>query len=312
MSRLKTEPPEPVRSLAELFAIAHGMEEESASRYAELAEQMHRLGNADVAAVFADLAEMERGHVTSVDQWSRQRTGASPEAARRRWRPPETFDEQAAAEMGSSRLATAYRALSMAVRNEESAFAFWSYVSAQAEDPEVRQAAEKMAQEELLHAWILRRERRRAFHAGRQALPTAATQGPQADVADPHRLEQELAVRLRELAAERASAGGTDDASLLRRMAEDSEEMAEELAAGGIPLLAAGPHPPVRAPAAGEQQEDRWHAALRLAELALERYMGTAEAIKDEAAMGQAQSLAERAIARYARLESLSGQAARG
>lgn len=310
MSRLKAEPPEPVRSLAELFAIAHGMEEESASRYAELAGQMRRLGNAEVAAVFAHLAEMESGHVASVDRWSRQRTGTVPELARRRWRPPETFDEQAAAEMGSSRLATAYRALSMAVRNEESAFAFWSYVAAQAEEPEVRQAAEKMAQEELLHAWLLRRERRRAFHAGRRGSPGMDERQPQADASDPQRLERELAAQLRELAAERAAAGKGGDASLLHRLAEESERMAGELAASRMPLLASGPHPPGRPVARGEQ--DRWQDALRLAELAVERYLGTAEATQNEAAVQQAQSLAERAIARHARLESISGQAAHG
>lgn len=308
MSRLKAEPPEPVRSLDELFAIAHGMEQESASRYAELAEQMRALGNPEVAAVFAHLAEMESGHVASVDQWSRRRTGTAPEMTKRRWQPPETFDEQAAAEMGSSRLATAYRALSMAVRNEESAFAFWSYVAAQAEDPEVVQAAERMAQEELLHAWLLRRERRRAFHAGRHISLGTGTQPSQSDAsADPLRLERELATGLRELATERAAMGRTEDASLLRRLAEDSETMAEELAAGGTPLSVGGPHPPGR-PAVSVAQ-DRWQAVLRLAELVLEQYMGIAEATKDEAAVRQAQSLAERAIARYARLESISGQA---
>ena len=57
----------------------------------------------------------------------------------------------------------------MAVRNEERAFAFWSYVAAHAEVAEVRQAAETMAHEELGHVSILRRERRNAFHAERRS-----------------------------------------------------------------------------------------------------------------------------------------------
>jgi len=311
MPKLKAEPPEAIRSLDELFAIAHGMEQEAATRYAELAERMRSLGNSEVAAIFAQLAEMEKGHVASVDQWSRQWTGTVPHLARRRWRPPETFDEEAAAEIGSSRLATAYRALSMAVRNEESAFAFWSYVAAQAEDPAVVQAAERMAQEELSHAWVLRRERRRAYHAGRRTTSVMDSQAPQADaLVDPHRMERELAAGLRDLADERAAMGRTEDASLLRRLAEESDRMGEELAAGDMPMPAAGPHPPGRPPALAAQ--DRWQAVLRLAEFALEQYMGIAESTKDEAGVRKAQTLAERAIARYAQLERISGQASRG
>ena len=66
------------------------------------------------------------------------------------------------------RLLSAYRALSMAVRNEERAFAFWSYVAAHAGDADIRHAAETMAHEELGHVATLRRERRSAFHAERR------------------------------------------------------------------------------------------------------------------------------------------------
>ncbi|MEJ1936656.1 hypothetical protein WDZ92_41220 [Nostoc sp. NIES-2111] len=57
----------------------------------------------------------------------------------------------------------------MAVRNEERAFAFWTYLAAHAGSEDVRQAAEKMASEELTHAAIFRRERRRAFHREKEA-----------------------------------------------------------------------------------------------------------------------------------------------
>lgn len=48
---------------------------------------------------------------------------------------PETFDSDAAAEIKNSKLLTPYRALATAVRNEERAFAFWSYLAAFADDP---------------------------------------------------------------------------------------------------------------------------------------------------------------------------------
>ena len=82
-----------------------------------------------------------------------------------RWEAPETFDNETAAEIKTSRLMTPYRALSMAVRNEERAFAFWSYVAGFAKDPEIKKAAEAMAREELGHVATLRKERRRAYHS---------------------------------------------------------------------------------------------------------------------------------------------------
>jgi hypothetical protein len=69
-------------------------------------------------------------------------------------------------------------ALAIAARNEERAFAFWSYVAAFAEKSDIKKAAEAMAGEELRHVAMLRKERRRTYHgehdARRQALRTGA------------------------------------------------------------------------------------------------------------------------------------------
>src|SRR5215207_9559961 len=46
MPALKSEPPRPVSSIEELVAIAHAMEHEAATRYAELALRMREEGNA--------------------------------------------------------------------------------------------------------------------------------------------------------------------------------------------------------------------------------------------------------------------------
>ncbi|MBB4279229.1 hypothetical protein GGE12_007042 [Rhizobium mongolense] len=53
---------------------------------------------------------------------------------------------------------------SIAVRNEERAFEFWTYVASSAPTQEMRSAAERMAREVLGHVATLRRERRHAFH----------------------------------------------------------------------------------------------------------------------------------------------------
>ena len=188
---LKSEPAGNLASLDELFALANAMEREAADRYTALSEEMQRQGRRDLAEVFARLAAAEREHVDSVARWSTARTGHAPDAALVRWRAPETFEPEAASEIHGSRLMTPYRALAMAVRNEERAFAFWSYVAAFTDNADVKTASEAMAREELGHVATLRKERRRAYHtrmsaeiAGLVQLPAALVQAESTVIAE--------------------------------------------------------------------------------------------------------------------------------
>src|SRR5690349_9080777 len=88
-SLLKSEPAGRLRSLDELFALAHAMENEAANRYGELAEDMRRQNKDDLAAVFAQLAAAEREHADSVSRWSQARRGKAPDPALVRWEAPE-------------------------------------------------------------------------------------------------------------------------------------------------------------------------------------------------------------------------------
>ena len=105
-----SEPAGTVGSLDELFALANAMEEEAANRYAKLAEDMRRQNKRALADVFTRLAAVEREHVDSVTRWSQARRGKAPDPALVRWEAPETFDAEMAREIGTSRLATPYRA----------------------------------------------------------------------------------------------------------------------------------------------------------------------------------------------------------
>src|SRR6516165_2162629 len=200
---LNAEPKGNLSSLGELFALAHAMEQEAATRYAELADEMRRQNKPDLSAVFTQLAAAEREHVIGVTRWSQSRLGRAPDPALVRWEGPGTFDAEAAAEITTSRLMTPYRALSIAVRNEERAFAFWSYVAAFAEDDEIRKAAEAMAREELGHISRLRKERRLAYHrehdAARSGQEGRGTPGQIANQVDAGELEHRLATHLTDL-----------------------------------------------------------------------------------------------------------------
>ena len=89
----------------------------------------------------------ERHHEHYVQAWSKQHSGKTPDPAAIRWDLPETFDLAGGRELASSRLATAYRILAVAVQNEDRAFALWSYIAAHAEAGAIREAAETMARQ---------------------------------------------------------------------------------------------------------------------------------------------------------------------
>lgn len=293
MPLLKHEPPAPVRSLPELFAVAYAMEEEAAARYRELAAAMRAHGAAETAEVFAHLAEEERGEQDQVVRWSTQMRGLPASAADIRWRVPDNFDEEAG-DIAGSHVATPYRALSMAVRNKERVFAFWTYIAAHASAAEIHRTAEAMAREALEHVALLRRERRRAFHAARgkeSPRPRAVT----AALAEATALERGLSHAL-----DRLQAGDAETQARLRAWARESLRMADAIGGDAPAPAAAEP-----APAAG------LHAALATAERLVERYLEIAEHAPDEATLGRAQMLASRAVARLAVLRDLDFAAAR-
>lgn len=284
---LKSEPAGTLHSLDELFALAHAMEQEAADRYGELAEHMRRQNKDELATTFTELAAAERAHVDSVARWSQSRTGHAPDPATIRWQAPETFDSEAATEMQSSRLVTPYRALAMAVRNEERAFAFWSYVAAYAQTPAIKSAAESMAREELGHVATLRAQRRRAFHAERDTKPASGAAVPTGVGAqvDAGTLEHRLELLL-----------GRIDNGLTGAAADRVRELQRETAAMAVEaegaVLVNAPLDAADAPA--------------LAEALADAYLDGAERATDAEQLDRLQRLAEKAVARLAWLHSLT------
>ncbi len=305
MSLLKSDPEETVLSLAELMAVAEALEREAAERYTELAAHMRALGNEQTAAVFEQLAAEERGHEEAVQRWSVAAVGKAPDPADIRWRDwPETFDEEAAAEMVGSRLVTPYRALSVAVRNEERTFALWSYLAARAEDETIRQAAERMAHEELRHVALLRGERRRAYHAERRRPPDRDREPITLAefVVEALRTEASLA-QLHAAAAESLAAAGDSAAHLLARIADDERAAARDLASRFPDASGKVEVPEVAADQPHEQPAPAlFDLGLQRLEAAVERYFEVAETARDERIVAEAQRLAQAAIPRLARM----------
>jgi len=131
-----------VTTIRQMLSIADAMERGAAKRYETLGGCMRRVGHLDLARVFDALALEERHHVDSVAHLQKAAHTATSEADLAGFSLPETFGVEDAA---SAALLTPYKALSIAVRCEEEAFTFWTYVASETTDAGVRVQAEAMA-----------------------------------------------------------------------------------------------------------------------------------------------------------------------
>jgi rubrerythrin len=277
--------PSPVGSAEELMAMAQAVEKETARFYRELAARMRARDDERLARLFDFLAAIEDKHLVELGRRAAELLGEAPLREAAAWQMPNSFDE----EEGSSRLLTPYRALAIAVRNEDQAFAFYSYLAAEAPNEQARKIAEELAKEELAHAALLRRERRKAYHADESRdrprpsdLPRSVTEllilccEMERRAARYHRALAETLVRQGKTAAAFVEA------------AADEEESARDAAARigrDLPDGAADIRPTVS-------------GGLRLLEEAFDRYAEIAGRSTEESVMEEAQTLAARAVRR--------------
>ena len=297
----------PVRTVEELMDLASGMEHDAALRYEDLAAAMERRDEPALAKLFRGLAELEREHEEGIARWAARGGLRRPEPARFTWRLPETFGDEV--EGAAAHVLTPYEALAVAVRNEERAFAFYTYVSAMAEGDEVRQRAESLAREELNHVALLRDWRRRAYHAERPARQRELPGSPDELDALVFGLEQASAEVDEAVAAALEAGGYPEAAGLVRHAAAEAQRRATETSAPSQP--APGSTAAEGARAAGLLHAGALTAAgalrlsLRNAEEVVTLYLETADRATDQRVMEEAQRLAEQAMGRLALVRSL-------
>jgi rubrerythrin len=266
-----------VGSVEELLAMAEALEKEATARYRALSARMAQQGDAEMAAQFETLAKMEELHADHVADRARALIGRAPAALRAKWDLPPNYDEDDArgAALG------AYQALAFAVRNEERAFAFYTYIAAEAQHPGIRALAEDLARDELEHASILRHHRRRAFHVKRPAseeIPASLD----ALTESARRWDAAAAAAHASLAKALEEAGESQDADIFRRLAAEEEKAAAGATGSMLRRL--------RSAADG----------LRLLEEGFDRFARIGERSDDERVVAEAQRLASEMIARLA------------
>ncbi len=272
-----------IASLEELLALAASMEQEAIDGYLALSRRMKDMGRPDLADVFDSLVTEERGHLGKVDDWRKALGQPHGEAAVHV--PEELFDDEGAGVVAPE-LLSAYRAFSTAVRNEERAFVFWTYVSAHAQSDEIRNAAERMAREELGHVAKLRRERRRAFHAERSQVLDI-------NQAELRSLESRLSGLLRHLAAK--SSG--NEQVRIQDLAQQADLRAEAIAAHPFGTTPRG----VKVPQAAVEE------ALPLCEFLADCYLDLGDRASAEEDADRARSYAAQVIHCLRALRGLAG-----
>jgi len=158
-----------VKNTSDLMSIALQAEREAIRRYSLLAVKMREGNNESAAGLFERMVAEEQEHERLLIAWMiHEGIEENPDIGSVNWQDPNIstiYNDEARDPYQSS----PYRALAFAVHNEEIAFRFYTHVAANSESKTVRKYAEILAREELGHAALLRAERRRAFHAEREA-----------------------------------------------------------------------------------------------------------------------------------------------
>ena len=188
---LQTMPPGPVESLRELYAIAFDLAQKAAERYGVLAARTGETFQ-PISAVFAPLAARERDRAIQLSAACVANCGRRPDIVDLRWPPLDLVPTSEMSDIWNSGLATPYAAWALAARQRQRAFVFWTYVIALADDPLVRSTGEALAHEALNDCNSLRRERRLAWRAARNA-------GAESPMHTPGKLEPASAALLESL-----------------------------------------------------------------------------------------------------------------
>ena len=286
---LATQPPAPVRSIGELYAIAISQAGKAAQRYGELAAAGDDAFE-PVRCVFEVLNHRELERIDSIKKDSFAAIGRAPDMTDLRWTPTDLVPAEELSDVENSLLSTAYGAWALAVRHRERAFVFWTYVAALAESVAVRNSAEDLAREALRDGNLLRRERRLAWRAERKSAPV---EGPTTGELSTAALLESLL--LNDILLWSQDTPPPQQARLLSLIG--SQVRSPALSAEGVAR-----------PQTGSREEIK-RRALRHAEQLSMIYLDEADRAIDQCGLELAQQLATRSIARLADLRTIASLA---
>ncbi len=143
-----------IENVDDLLVRAYGMEVEAADRYEDFSGQMELHNNREVAALFRDLAKIERKHAEQLAaDLTKRGVGITARAAL------SNANEEGAetAPIDSLHyLMTPYHALEIALANEQRAVDLFSALIASTTREDVREAAREFEEEEIEHVRLIK------------------------------------------------------------------------------------------------------------------------------------------------------------
>lgn len=144
-----------ISSLADLFAVAWQIEADAVDRYLMLADQMDVFNNAELAAIFRDLARAEGLHRDEIKKMAGDIDVVAHARTLGRWKKGESPEE---ADIDSTHyMMTPWHALQMALAGEKRALAFFQQIVATTKDAKIKEMAEEFVEEEAEHVNLCHR-----------------------------------------------------------------------------------------------------------------------------------------------------------
>jgi len=287
-------PPAPVRSLAEVYAIAFDLAQRATEQYRSLAVQMDDFFQ-PVRRVFDMLAAREHDRADRLATACLAACHKRPDPSDLRWTPIDLVPPAEIADIWDSGLSTPYTAWALAVRHRQRAFVFWTYVIALAEDPLVRLTAESLAHEALSDGNFLRRERRLAWRTERKIeAEDAATMPGEVDESASAALLESLLLK-----DMKGWSRGLDPVQREQLLTLDPVRLPP-------PSLKSDEGEDIES--GFEEIEQVKRRALRRAEQLCVIYLDVADRAADQGTMELAQKLAKQSIIRLAGLHDLASQ----
>ena len=146
---------QPIASAGEFLAHALEMEIESRERYSPLADSMEVHHNTEVAELFRKMAHFSDLHAGEVQQRAAGLTLPTIAPWAFKWSCPD--HPEAPCHEDANYLMTTAEALQLALFNEIRGRDFYMEVAAGSPDPDVRELAKEMAEEEREHVALLKK-----------------------------------------------------------------------------------------------------------------------------------------------------------
>jgi hypothetical protein len=293
-----------IATLDEFYSVACGLGQNMIEVYKNLTGEMETCRNDETAQVFEDLVGRETTYINSVCELAKN-AGANVGAdIGDFWLASGLWSDLAREIAENPYLMTPYRALRLAVINEERVFEILSTLAANQQNDVIRRHAEVLARAKLSEIAQLRLRRRRASRSEiKTAIDKAGLGTPPAGMDSFRRTLQTVHAIVRTITLivrdSWASEMTVETKQILQGLLEDFRDFPDELVVGEERVALE-----TRVKQANDNLFSALKSLLRELESAVDLFLGFAESARSEEVVHAAQTKAERYVHRIAKIRN--------